>query len=88
MGLRVWGLAGVTALLLPATAARACPNCYAASPAGVLSTYYLSTLLLSLLPFVIIAAVAVVGLRLYRGVVRQEDAGGAADAPPAASPAR
>ncbi len=76
----------MTALLLPATPARACPNCYAASPPGVLSTYYLSTLLLSLLPFVIIAAVAVVGLRLYRGV-RQEDDGGAAG-PPAPSPAR
>ncbi len=88
MGWNVRGLAGLTALLLRATAARACPNCYAASPTRVLSTYYLSTLLLSLLPFVIIAAIAAVALRLYRGVVRQEDAGGAADAPPAASPAR
>lgn len=85
MGLSASGLAGLTALLLPA-AARACPNCYAASPGRVLNTYYLSTLLLSLLPFVIIAAVAVVGLRLYRGGVRQEDGGGRTDAPPAASP--
>jgi hypothetical protein len=56
-------LSGVILVLAP-VAARACPMCYESSRPGVLSAYYLSTALLTLLPFAIFGAVAFVAFRI------------------------
>jgi hypothetical protein len=46
-------------------AAFACEACFGASPPGALRAYYISTILLSAMPFVLIAGFVVV-LRRYR----------------------
>ncbi len=58
----------VTLLLQSPVAATACPMCYGSSSSRVLDIYYLSTLLLSLLPFAIVAAIVAVGLHIKRQV--------------------
>ncbi len=50
---------------LPAAAA-ACPLCYGSSAPQVLNAYYLSTAVLSLLPFAIIGAIGLVAARMLR----------------------
>ncbi|MFI5396142.1 MAG: hypothetical protein ACHQ9S_11475 [Candidatus Binatia bacterium] len=64
-------LSGVILVLAPA-AARACPMCYESSRPGVLSAYYLSTALLTLLPFAIFGAVAFVAFRIAHRAREQE----------------
>jgi hypothetical protein len=44
----------------PAVAA-ACPKCYGASGPQVLSMYYLSTLILTLLPFAVLGTIGAIG---------------------------
>ena len=51
-------------MLATATAALACPNCYGDVEKTVLDTYYFSTLMLSLLPFGLVAAIVGVGWAL------------------------
>lgn len=46
--------------------ASACPSCYGSVEKNVLDTYYLSTMMLSLLPFGIVAAIAVLGWMFMR----------------------
>jgi hypothetical protein len=53
-------------LLLPPAIASACPTCFAASGAGGLRAYYLSTVLLSAMPFVMIGMIATVGYAVRR----------------------
>ncbi len=55
---------GVTAFS-PAVAA-ACPKCYGASSPQVLSSYYLSTLMLTLLPFAVLGTIAAIGWHFKR----------------------
>ena len=62
-------LFAVAALPLPAAA---CPACYGASGPRVLLSYYLSTILLSLLPFAIVGTIVAVALNLRRQI-RQQD---------------
>ncbi|MBI4518985.1 MAG: hypothetical protein HY699_24605 [Deltaproteobacteria bacterium] len=52
--------------LIAAAPALACPNCYGSSDSRVLDTYYFSTVMLSLLPFAIMAAIAALGWCLTR----------------------
>lgn len=74
MAAQVWGtmrrrwLTAITAavLVVVPTAARACPKCFESSGPRVLDAYYLSTALLSLLPFAIIGAVGLIASRLAR----------------------
>ena len=56
----------VAAVALLPQAALACPQCYGSEPAQVLKTYYLSTLLLSSLPVVIIGTLVAVGFSIKR----------------------
>ncbi len=58
-------LVGVTLAACPA-AAGACPLCYGSSAPQVLSAYYLSTAVLSLLPFTIIGVIGYVAVRMAR----------------------
>jgi hypothetical protein len=58
-------LALLSASMCSAPAA-ACPACYESSSPKVLATYYLSTLMLTLLPFAIIGTLVAVGLYLAR----------------------
>lgn len=53
-------------LLLIPRLAFACPACFAASNPGGLRAYYLSTVLLSTMPFVMIGAIAAVGYTVRR----------------------
>jgi hypothetical protein len=46
--------------------AAACPACYESSSPNVLATYYLSTVMLTVLPFVIIGTLVAVGMHLAR----------------------
>jgi hypothetical protein len=55
-----------TALALGAGGAAACPSCYGSLESKVLDTYYLSTVMLSLLPFALVAAIATLGWLLAR----------------------
>jgi len=52
------------ALVSIAAAAHACPSCYGDVEKTVLDTYYFSTLMLSLLPFGLVAAIVGVGWAL------------------------
>ena len=56
----------LTLLLQSPVAAVACPMCYGSSSSRVLDTYYLSTLMLSLLPFCILGVIAGVALHMKR----------------------
>ncbi len=56
------GLAGAA---LPAVAA-ACPLCYGSSAPQVLNAYYLSTAVLSLLPFAIVGVIGLLAVRMLR----------------------
>ncbi len=56
----------VRSLVLLPRAAGACPKCFGSEPPAVLTTYYLSTLLLSLLPVIIIATLVGVGFAIKR----------------------
>ncbi|MFQ5668017.1 MAG: hypothetical protein ACE5I7_16500 [Candidatus Binatia bacterium] len=67
----VWALrpflAGtVTVLLASPLAAGACPLCYGSSSGRVTNAYYLSTLMLSVLPFAVVGVVAAVAWRVRR----------------------
>jgi hypothetical protein len=55
------------AILLAPRLAFACANCFAASNPGTLRAYYLSTVILTLMPFILIAAIAFVGYKSSRG---------------------
>ena len=46
-----------TSLLSGTATAFACPNCYGASDSNVLSMYYLSAIMLTLLPFTIVGGI-------------------------------
>lgn len=46
----------------------ACPNCYGSSENSVLGTYYLSTAMLSLLPFGVVAGLFAVAWQLRRNL--------------------
>jgi hypothetical protein len=52
----VINLVALVAMLLP-SAALACPNCFAASSQRTILAYYASTMLLTLMPFVLIGGV-------------------------------
>lgn len=54
----------VSALALGATTASACPVCFAASGPRAAEVYYLSTVMLSLLPFAVVASIIAVARRL------------------------
>jgi len=54
------------ALWLAPGAAIACPKCYGSSSPGVLESYYLSTLMLTLLPFAVVGTIVVLGFRFKR----------------------
>ena len=58
-------LAAVIVAGTPATVL-ACPSCYASLGSRLLHTYYLSTIFLSLLPFVTIVTLVAVGRSLRR----------------------
>jgi hypothetical protein len=47
-------------------AVSACPQCYGSEPTQVLNTYYLSTLLLSVLPVILLGALVAVGFSVKR----------------------
>jgi hypothetical protein len=71
---------GLTVLVVAAGnagVAWACPVCFGSSTARVNETYYLSTLMLSSLPFVVIATLALVGLSLARRRRASDPAAGA-----------
>jgi hypothetical protein len=74
------------AVILGCTAggAAACPACYGSAEKNVLDTYYLSTVVLSLLPFGIVAAIASLGWVLARAVSTPGDP--ADDGPPRRPP--
>ncbi len=59
--------------VLPA-AAGACPLCYGSSAPQVLNAYYLSTAVLSLLPFAIVGAIGLLALRMLRRAQAATDA--------------
>lgn len=61
--LRTLVVAGTVAV---ANGAVACPSCYGSVEKTVLDTYYLSTVMLSLLPFGLVATLAGVGWFLSR----------------------
>jgi hypothetical protein len=71
-----------TALALGAGRAVACPSCYGSLESKVLDTYYLSTVMLSLLPFALVAAITALGWLLARQLSVP------ADAPTVTLPAR
>jgi hypothetical protein len=78
-------LTAATALALGAGRAAACPSCYGSSESKVLDTYYLSTVMLSLLPFALVAAIAGLGWLLARQLSAPEapeDGGGPPPRPP------
>ncbi len=58
-------IVGVTLAALPA-AAGACPLCYGSSAPQVLNAYYLSTAVLSLLPFTIVGVIGYLAVRMAR----------------------
>ncbi len=58
-------IVGVTLAAFPA-AAGACPLCYGSSAPQVLNAYYLSTAVLSLLPFAIIGVIGYLAVRMAR----------------------
>ncbi len=68
MKTRVACFLALVAMLLPSVAL-ACPNCYAASDRRALVAYYASTMLLSLMPFVLIGGV-ILAVFLMRNRVR------------------
>lgn len=52
-------------------AAMACPNCYASTDRDILDTYYLSTSLLTLLPFGIVGVLMMVARHFRESVVEE-----------------
>jgi hypothetical protein len=73
------------ALALDAGHAAACPSCYGSAASKVLDTYYLSTVMLSLLPFAVVAAIAGLGWLLARTLsapADPQDGGGPPLRPP------
>jgi len=54
------------AWVLCPVAAVACPRCYESSSPQVLTSYYLSTFILTVLPLVVIGAIAAIGWHLAR----------------------
>ncbi len=56
---------GLMVAALPG-AAHACPLCYGSSAPQVLNAYYLSTAVLSLLPFAIVGAIGLLAVRMLR----------------------
>ena len=70
-------LAGIVgAVLSSPTGVLACPACYASSSTRVLNFYYLSTAMLTLLPFAVVGTLVVVGLHFKRqAALGQEDSG-------------
>ena len=63
--MRLLYVAIIIAAYLPRAAA-ACPQCYGSEPTRVLWTYYLSTVLLSLLPAAIIGTLIAVAFSIKR----------------------
>jgi len=63
---RTWAAAAVASLLARAPEAWGCPVCFGAGDDNVLWFYYLSTVMLSLLPFAIVGTIAAVVLWLRR----------------------
>jgi|JRYF01.1.fsa_nt_gb hypothetical protein len=62
------------AILLPLTGL-ACPNCYGSSDDTILRTYYLSTAMLSLLPFGLVAGLFAIAWQLRRSQAEDEPSG-------------
>jgi hypothetical protein len=60
--LAVFSIAIVSSFLIPDVAS-ACANCFAASSRSGLKAYYISTAILTLMPFVLIAAIAFIGYK-------------------------
>ena len=60
-----FGLALAMVVLIPAIA-HACPACFAASGRGTLRAYYLSTVILSTMPLVMIGTVVAIALASKR----------------------
>ena len=46
------------AILLSPTSGHSCPNCFASATKGVLNTYYISAIFLSLLPFGVVGFIS------------------------------
>ncbi len=66
-------LATIVAAALKPSNAAACPTCFAASGEGALHGYYLSTALLSAMPFLLIGLIALIAYAAKRrsGVMRE-----------------
>jgi hypothetical protein len=70
-----WTLAATAwAALLPASAA-ACPTCFAASDERALHGYYLSTAILSAMPFLLIGLIAVIAYAAKRRAANRAPVG-------------
>lgn len=67
-----WITAIIPALLVVPTAVPACPRCFESSGPRVLAAYYLSTALLSLLPFAIIGSIGLIAFRFARRAREQD----------------
>ena len=80
---RSWIAAGLALFgtVLTPLAVNACPNCYAASDSRVLLTYYLSTAVLTLLPFAIVGTILLVAVRMKRYAALHADDIALADPP-------
>ena len=57
-----------------ARAVAACPRCYESSSPQVLTSYYLSTFILTVLPLVVVGAIAAIGWHLARRFRAEPDA--------------
>jgi hypothetical protein len=71
------GTATIAMVVQRPLAAMACPYCYASSGTHLLHTYYLSTVLLTLLPFAIIGSIFVIARRVGRRTREQYRRGSA-----------
>jgi len=65
-------LIAALAILMSPALASACPSCFAASSVHALRAYYLSTMLLTLMPFTLISLFVILGYSSYRRGLRRQ----------------